>query len=228
MSHDRNGASAKAKTVNGERQIQSLVDKKKVIITEKSMRIDLTLEDAEGTECLPNDVIFKQFILMSAKTIAWNEFSSTMAFAIICLATNQNFNFSKCIFDNMMKNLKGGVKFLMYPRKQRKDSGPTEPIPYKATNEEPISTPSCDPPQSDGKEKEVKNFRALEVKEERYDEEMLFDVQDDLQGEEVVAKKEVAEKEVSAADPVTTADEVVTTASNLIFFSNSVFKFCLL
>ncbi|GKF21639.1 hypothetical protein Tco_0070277, partial [Tanacetum coccineum] len=46
-----------------------------------------------------------------------------------------------------------------------------------------------------------------------YDEEMLFDIQDDLQGKEVVAEKKVAEKDVSAADPVTTAGEVVTTAS---------------
>ncbi|GJX78470.1 hypothetical protein Tco_0326619 [Tanacetum coccineum] len=53
----------------------------------------------------------------------------------------------------------------------------------------------------------------IDETQERYDEEMLFDVQDDLQGEEVVAEKEVAEKEVSAADPVTTAGEVVTTAS---------------
>ncbi|GKB85640.1 hypothetical protein Tco_0957912 [Tanacetum coccineum] len=45
------------------------------------------------------------------------------------------------------------------------------------------------------------------------DEEILFDVQDDLQGEEVVAEKEVAKKEVSAADPVNTAGEVVTTAN---------------
>ncbi|GKB05927.1 hypothetical protein Tco_0834122 [Tanacetum coccineum] len=52
---------------------------------------------------------------MGAKTTAWNEFSSTMAFAVICLATNQKFNFSKYIFDNMVKNLEGGVKFLMYP-----------------------------------------------------------------------------------------------------------------
>ncbi|GKC45086.1 hypothetical protein Tco_1062808 [Tanacetum coccineum] len=140
-------ATAKAKTVNGERQIQALVDKKKVIITEKSVRSDLMLEDAEGIECLPNDVIFEQLTLMgyenltqkltfykayfssqwkflihtilqclSAKTTAWNEFSSTMASAIICLATNQKFNFSKYIFDHMMKNLEGGVKFLMYPR----------------------------------------------------------------------------------------------------------------
>ncbi|GKF02764.1 hypothetical protein Tco_0029687, partial [Tanacetum coccineum] len=53
---------------------------------------------------------------LSAKTTAWNEFSSTMASAIICLATNQTFNFSNYIFDNMVKHLEGGVKFLMYPR----------------------------------------------------------------------------------------------------------------
>ncbi|GJR11189.1 hypothetical protein Tco_0793841 [Tanacetum coccineum] len=44
--------------------IQALVDKKKVIISEKSVRSDLMLEDAEGTECLPNDVIFEQMTLM--------------------------------------------------------------------------------------------------------------------------------------------------------------------
>nr|GEX06089.1 putative ribonuclease H-like domain-containing protein [Tanacetum cinerariifolium] len=74
---------AKVKNVNGEAQIQALVDKKKAIITEASIRRDL---------------------------------SSTMASAIICLATNQNFNFSKYIFDNMVKHLDGGVKFLMYLR----------------------------------------------------------------------------------------------------------------
>ncbi|GKD17425.1 hypothetical protein Tco_1206583 [Tanacetum coccineum] len=158
-------------------------------------------------------------------------------------------------------------------RKQRKDNGPTKPIPDEATNEEPIFTPSCDPPQSgedrlqltelmslctkiqkqvldleeaktaqakeiDSLKKIVKQLekrrksRTLRLKrlrkvssasrvesfnvmtlidetQERYDDEMLFDVQ----GEEVVAEKEVAEKEVSAADLVTTAGEVVTTAS---------------
>ncbi|GJT45989.1 putative ribonuclease H-like domain-containing protein [Tanacetum coccineum] len=53
---------------------------------------------------------------LNAKTTAWNEFSSTIASAIICLATNQKFNFSKCIFKSMMKNLDNAVKFLMYPR----------------------------------------------------------------------------------------------------------------
>ncbi|GJU62673.1 hypothetical protein Tco_1244508 [Tanacetum coccineum] len=95
--------------------IQALVDKK-VIITETSIRIDLKLEDAEGTDCLPTATIFAELERMGAKTTAWNEFSSTMASAIICLATNQKFNFSKYIFDNMVKNLEGGVKFLIYPR----------------------------------------------------------------------------------------------------------------
>ncbi|GJU54594.1 putative ribonuclease H-like domain-containing protein [Tanacetum coccineum] len=200
----------------------------------------------------------------------------------------------------------GGVQKLKlelkgWGRKQRKDSGPTEPIPDKDTNEEHISTPSYDPPQS-GEDRlqltelmsfctslqekvldleKVKTTQAKEIAslkkrvkqlekrkksrtsrlkrlrmvssasrvessndvslgaqedaskqgrkianldvnaevtlidktQERNDEEMLFDVQDDLQGEEVVAEKEVAKKEVSAADPVTTASEVVTTAN---------------
>ncbi|GJU55987.1 hypothetical protein Tco_1229701 [Tanacetum coccineum] len=138
---------ALVKTVNGERQIQALVDKQKVIITETSIRSNLKLEDAEGTDCLPTATILAElerigyenltqkltfykayfssqwkFLIhtilqcLSAKTTAWNEFSSTMTSAIICLATNQKFNFSKYIFDNMLKNLEGEVKFLMYPR----------------------------------------------------------------------------------------------------------------
>ncbi|GKA43374.1 putative ribonuclease H-like domain-containing protein [Tanacetum coccineum] len=106
----------KVKTVNGEVQLQALVDGKKVIITDTSVRRDLHLEDAEGTECLPTTTLFEELTRMGDKTTAWNEFSSTMASAIICLATNQKINFSKYIFDNMMKNLEDGVKFLMYPR----------------------------------------------------------------------------------------------------------------
>ncbi|GJY08719.1 hypothetical protein Tco_0375773 [Tanacetum coccineum] len=113
-------ATVKVKTVNGEVQLQALVDGKKIIITKSIVRRDLQLEDAEGVDCLPNATIFEQLTLMgyekisqkltfykaffspqwkflihtilqclSSKTTAWNEFSSTMASAIICLATNQ-------------------------------------------------------------------------------------------------------------------------------------------
>ncbi|GJZ97264.1 hypothetical protein Tco_0669717 [Tanacetum coccineum] len=140
-------ATVKAKTVNGEVQLQALVDGMKIIITESIMKRDIQLEDAEGVDCLPNSTIFEQLTLMgyvklsqkltfykaffsqqwkflihtilqclSAKTTAWNEFSSTIAYAIICLATNQKFNFSKYIFESMVKNLDNvSDKFLMYP-----------------------------------------------------------------------------------------------------------------
>ncbi|GKE35685.1 hypothetical protein Tco_1455007 [Tanacetum coccineum] len=88
-----------------EQILQALVDGKKIIITESIVRRDLQLEDAEGIDCLPNATIFEQLTLMGAKTTVWNEFSSTMAYAIICLATNQKFNFSKYIFESMVKNL---------------------------------------------------------------------------------------------------------------------------
>ncbi|GKD92629.1 hypothetical protein Tco_1372466 [Tanacetum coccineum] len=81
-------ATEKVKTVDGEHQLQALVNKKKVIITETSIRRDLHLEDAGGINCLPTATIFKELAREGAKTTAWNEFSSTMAFAIICLATN--------------------------------------------------------------------------------------------------------------------------------------------
>nr|GEV57913.1 hypothetical protein [Tanacetum cinerariifolium] len=109
-------ATTKVKTVNREEQIQALVDKKKVIITETSVRSDLYLEDAEGTECIPTATIFEQLTLIGAKTTTWNEFSGTIASVIIYLATNQKFNFSKYIFDHMVKNLEDRVKFLMFPR----------------------------------------------------------------------------------------------------------------
>ncbi|GJZ18538.1 hypothetical protein Tco_0554661 [Tanacetum coccineum] len=53
-----------AKTVNREVQLQSLVDEKKIIITESTVRRDLQLEDAEGVDCLPNATIFEQLTLM--------------------------------------------------------------------------------------------------------------------------------------------------------------------
>ncbi|GJR35055.1 hypothetical protein Tco_1210739 [Tanacetum coccineum] len=140
-------ATVKAKTINGEVQLQALVDGKKIIITELIVRRDLQLEDAEGVDCLPNATIFEQLTLigyeklsqkltfykaffslqwkflihtilqcLSFKTTAGNEFSSTMASAIICLATNQKFNFSKYIFESMVKNLDNVGKSLMYPR----------------------------------------------------------------------------------------------------------------
>nr|GEX62016.1 hypothetical protein [Tanacetum cinerariifolium] len=53
---------------------------------------------------------------LSAKTTSWNEFSSTMASVIICLATNQKFNFSRYILLRLVKNIAARVPFFMLPR----------------------------------------------------------------------------------------------------------------
>nr|GEV23999.1 hypothetical protein [Tanacetum cinerariifolium] len=53
---------------------------------------------------------------VSAKRIAWNEFSCSMTSAVICLATGRKFNFSKYIFDSMVRNVDSPSKFLMYPQ----------------------------------------------------------------------------------------------------------------
>ncbi|GKB16978.1 hypothetical protein Tco_0850901, partial [Tanacetum coccineum] len=89
-------ATAKVQMVNGVRQLQALVDKKSVILTESSIRSDLHLDNAEGTDCLPTATIFEELARMgyekpsqkpqwkyfihtitqclSAKSTAWNEF----------------------------------------------------------------------------------------------------------------------------------------------------------
>ncbi|GKB97361.1 hypothetical protein Tco_0983498 [Tanacetum coccineum] len=81
-------ATTKVQTVNEEVQIQALVDGKKVTVIEISVRQALHLKDAKRTDCQPTTTIFAELERMGAKTTAWNEFSSTMASAIICLATN--------------------------------------------------------------------------------------------------------------------------------------------
>nr|GEX31691.1 uncharacterized mitochondrial protein AtMg00810-like [Tanacetum cinerariifolium] len=121
--------------VNDQEQIQALVDNKKVIIIEDNIRSDLRFDDAEGTACLLNEAFFEGLARMGAKTTTWNEFSSTMAYAIICLADNQKFNFSKHkemyiisshtkkVFANM-KSIGTGFsrKKQKHRRKQRKEA----------------------------------------------------------------------------------------------------------
>ncbi|GJR59919.1 hypothetical protein Tco_1502081 [Tanacetum coccineum] len=63
-------ATVKAKTVNGEVQIQALVDGKKIIITESNARRDLQLEDDERVDCLPNATIFEQLTLIGYEKIS--------------------------------------------------------------------------------------------------------------------------------------------------------------
>nr|GEV56595.1 ribonuclease H-like domain, reverse transcriptase, RNA-dependent DNA polymerase [Tanacetum cinerariifolium] len=101
-------------------RLQALVDKKKVVVIESTIREALRLDDAEGVDYLPNKEIFSElarigyekpstklmfyktffssqwkFLIhiilqcISAKRTSWNEFSSSMAFVVICLSSEQ-------------------------------------------------------------------------------------------------------------------------------------------
>nr|GEV71626.1 putative ribonuclease H-like domain-containing protein [Tanacetum cinerariifolium] len=50
---------------------------------------------------------------ISEKRTAWNEFSCLMASVVICLATGRKFNFSKYIFDSMVRNVDSPRKFMI-------------------------------------------------------------------------------------------------------------------
>nr|GEV91113.1 retrovirus-related Pol polyprotein from transposon TNT 1-94 [Tanacetum cinerariifolium] len=90
--------------------LQALVDKKKVMIMEATIRDALRLDDAKGVDCLPNKEIFAELARMDY------EKPSAMASAVICLSTCRKFNFSKYIFESLMRNVDSSSKFYMYPR----------------------------------------------------------------------------------------------------------------
>nr|GEX69164.1 hypothetical protein [Tanacetum cinerariifolium] len=108
------------KQSNDVTRLQDLVDKKKVVITEATIRDGLRLDDAEGVDYLLNDEIFTELTCMgykkpstkltfykaffsiqwkflihnilqslSSNYTSWNEFSSAMASAVICLSTGE-------------------------------------------------------------------------------------------------------------------------------------------
>nr|GEV82370.1 hypothetical protein [Tanacetum cinerariifolium] len=53
---------------------------------------------------------------LSAKRTLWNEFSSAMASAVICLSSGQRFNFLNYIFESLFRNVDSSSKFYMYLR----------------------------------------------------------------------------------------------------------------
>nr|GEZ45188.1 synaptobrevin, longin-like domain protein [Tanacetum cinerariifolium] len=72
---------------------------------------------------------------MSPKSNGFNEFSSNIATALVCLATNRVYNFSKMIFDGMVKNVNN---------KGEGSGTPTEPHHIPSPEAQPTSstTPS--------------------------------------------------------------------------------------
>nr|GEU57856.1 putative reverse transcriptase domain-containing protein [Tanacetum cinerariifolium] len=193
-------ATAKVKNVNGEAQLQALVDKKKVIISEASIRIDLRFEDEGGVDCLSNKVMFEQLTLMRHNVI----------FVIS--------SHIKKVFANMKREGKdfSRKKKQKSKGKQRKEievPSPTSEIP----NEERLPITSNDPLPS-ARRLESSTEASLGDQEDASKQGRMIDntyqdveisLVDDTQGR---MNEEDMFREVSTADLVTTAGEVVTTA----------------
>nr|GFC19063.1 hypothetical protein [Tanacetum cinerariifolium] len=100
-------------------RLQTLVDRKKIVISE-----DVGYEKPSTKLTFYKAFFFGQwkFLIhallqsLSAKRTSWNEFSSAMASAVICLSKGQKFNFSKYIFDSLVRNVNSSLKFYMYPQ----------------------------------------------------------------------------------------------------------------
>ncbi|GJW98321.1 hypothetical protein Tco_0180129 [Tanacetum coccineum] len=131
---------------NGNQELLATIDSKAYTITEASVRSSLQLADATGITNLPDAEIHEGLATMgyvsdgtltfwkkhftpqwkflihtilhciSPKSGGWDQFSSNIATALICLSSNRVYNFSKLIFDGMVNNLDSKFKFLMYPR----------------------------------------------------------------------------------------------------------------
>nr|GEW69307.1 hypothetical protein [Tanacetum cinerariifolium] len=89
-------------TTDQETNIIATVDGKSRTISESSLRRHLKLNDEEGISSLPDAEIFENLSLMGYNILP-NQ--SNFATAVVCLATNRVYNFSKMIFDGMVRNI---------------------------------------------------------------------------------------------------------------------------
>ncbi|GJR17126.1 hypothetical protein Tco_0965653 [Tanacetum coccineum] len=114
-------STAKVRMINEVTHIEAKVAGKKILVSEASVRTDLMFNDEDGTNCFDNQVIWDTLRDIgyegTLRVLYGNEFGNKyLALPLVGLATNQKFNFSKLIFDGMLRNLKDSKPFLMYPR----------------------------------------------------------------------------------------------------------------
>nr|GEY99674.1 hypothetical protein [Tanacetum cinerariifolium] len=159
----------KAKRTNDVVKLQALIDRKKVVITEDTIRQDLRLDEADGVECLPSEEIFAELVrmgyekappkltfykaffsaqwkflihtiiqCMSAKRTAWNKCSSSIASAIIRLATGVETS----LFDTMLVQHQADVED---DDDDEVSNAPTPPSPPPAPPSSPVQEQPTQP-----------------------------------------------------------------------------------
>nr|GEY19602.1 hypothetical protein [Tanacetum cinerariifolium] len=216
---------AKVKTINGEEQIQTLVDKKKVIITETSVRSDLHLKDDKATECLPTATIFEQLTLTGFVEVFLDSQVKGMLKHKEIYVTPSH---TKNKFANIKRHGKDFSSkvtplFETMMVQPQKDIGEDLKIPTDSHH-----TPTVTQPSTSSQPQQKQNFK--KSKKKIHEVPQLSDSTHDVADEHVTTtsndpllgdmfdtsvlddEEVVAEKEVSTADPVPTGCKVVTTA----------------
>nr|GFA60576.1 xylulose kinase-1 [Tanacetum cinerariifolium] len=90
------------KQVNDVTRLQALVDKKKVVVTEATIREVLRLDDAEGVDCLSNEDIFAELARMG-----YENHPPSLRFTKLSSRASGSFCF--------VRNVDSTTKFYMYP-----------------------------------------------------------------------------------------------------------------
>nr|GFA55503.1 hypothetical protein [Tanacetum cinerariifolium] len=93
-------STARIETTDEGTYILATVDGIQRTVSESSLRRNLKLRDEDGIVSIPDTELFENLTLMGPKSIGFNEFSSNIATALVCLATNMTYNFSKMIYDD--------------------------------------------------------------------------------------------------------------------------------
>ncbi|GJV29262.1 hypothetical protein Tco_1385710 [Tanacetum coccineum] len=202
---------AKVQTVNGEVQIQALVDKKKVIITKTSIRTDLQLADENGTECLPNATIFAELERMGDTPLSQPSTSQSQ---------------------KKQPRRKQSKDIEVYQL-----SGPTEPITDEAANKEHVPTHYNDPLLSESSKDEVLGNQEDASKQGRKIADLDADTEvalvDEAQGRNddnlmfdtgVLDEQEVEVEVVVSIAEVTTTSATTTTVDELMEASCKLYR----
>ncbi|GKA23624.1 hypothetical protein Tco_0709657, partial [Tanacetum coccineum] len=239
-------ATAKLKTVNGERQLQALVDKKKVIIIETSIISDLKLEDAGGTDCLPTATIIEELarkksrrkqrkdnapIEPTAKETPDKAHVSTPSYdpsqsGEDRMQLHELMNLYTKLSDRVLaleiESLKRRVKSLEKRKKSRTLGFKRLRKVGSASRVESSNDASLGAQEDASKQGRKIAYLDADVEVTLVDE--TQDMNDDNlmfnTGVLEEQEKDVVEKEVSVTDPVTTAGEVVTTADEVVTTAN--------
>ncbi|GJY71552.1 putative reverse transcriptase, RNA-dependent DNA polymerase [Tanacetum coccineum] len=206
-------ATSKVKTVNREAQIQALVDEKKVIVTEISIRRALHLKYAKGTDCIPTATIFAKLERMGeGKGFSGRD---TPLFPTMMVQASEDM---EPITDESINE-----EHVCTPSCDPPQSGEDRMQLNELINlctklsDRVLALENANTSQAAEIATLKERIKKME-KKRRNDEYLMFDT-NVLNGDEVFeepivnAAKTTSSIPVSATDPVTTAGEVVTTAS---------------